>query len=191
MGRRPELPVRCPVDNAAEDADQQARRREFDEWFAANFDALVDGCRKRIPDAHDYTASDAVMSAYREVCANPPGDPIESPAAFLRLVAWRKYCRRARDQARAEKAQPFLAREPEIVDPGPDHLSAKETVEFLRNNLTPIEQVVVQGRLDYLSNAEIATLLSGRDLVAGCGAEQVKAIWRRIVEKWRRGEAEG
>jgi DNA-directed RNA polymerase specialized sigma24 family protein len=179
------------VDNAAEGADQQVRRREFDEWFAANFDALVDGCRKRIPDARDYTASDAVMSAYREVCTNPPGDPIESPAAFLRLVAWRKYCRCARDHARAERAHPLLARGPEVVDPSPDQLSAKETVEFLRNNLTPIEQVVVQGRLDYLSNAQIAALLSGRNLVAGCGPEQVKAIWRKIVEKWRRGEAEG
>jgi DNA-directed RNA polymerase specialized sigma24 family protein len=175
------------VDDAAAN---EASMRAFIQWFAANLDAIVEGCRKRMPNVRGYTASDAVKSAFAEVLKSPPPDPIESPAAFLRLVAWRKYCLRLRKQARADEARPFLARDSGADDPAPEQLSAEDAVSHMRNNLSIVEQIVFQGKLDGLTNAEVANVLHDRKLVEGCGAEQVRAIWRALVRRWREAEAE-
>lgn len=160
----------------------------FSQWFTTNLDAIVEGCRKWLPNLRGYTASDAVKSAFADVLKTPPADPIECPAAFLRRIVHRKYCQRLRRQALADKVQPRLAREVGVEDVAVEQLSAVDAVSFLRNNLSRVEQVVLQGKLDGLTNAGIANVLCELKILEGCGTEQVRTLWRGLVRRWRETE---
>lgn len=151
---------------------------DFDEWFTANFKNLVESLRHRMSGT-EYTASDAVMSAYLSLHAAEAS--IENPMALVRVVAVRKYQEHLRRRSCFKDKQPSIARPVGVTVNSANAFEAKEVVDFLRDNLTARERVIFEGRLSRLTFAEVAQRLHQDEFVEGCTPDHARYLWNQLL----------